>query len=210
MPKKITPTFYFIGNHPILDFINTKIPVDGRTVDLLETFANVLDWLCKAGLFRTDEVIAYELRWGNNDQGTQVLEAVTKLRSSLLTIIEKGKNGEKVPESCIENINNLLKEQTVTTKLIQNDNGFVKEKHVHIQTPLDILIPIAEAAGDFFSNYDLALVKKCENPECVLYFYDNSKNSTRRWCSQKTCGNRMKVTAYLERQRNKNEAMGES
>ena len=48
---------------------------------------------------------------------------------------------------------------------------------------------------------DLALVKKCENPVCVLFFYDTSKNHSRRWCSMSVCGNRMKVAAHYQRLR---------
>ncbi|MDF2963330.1 MAG: hypothetical protein K0S39_5065 [Paenibacillus sp.] len=210
MPKKIAPSFYFIGNHPVLDFINTKIAVDGKPVELLETFPNLLDWLYKADFLNKKEMVVYEQRWGNSGQGTQVLEAARMLRSTLLTIIEICKNGEKVPKEYLECINNFFKDQVITTKLLNTENGFVIEKHVKIQTPTDILTPIAEAAIDFFCKNAFTLVKKCENPGCVLYFYDNSKNSTRRWCSQKTCGNRMKVTAYLERLRNKKEMMNES
>ncbi|WP_166238508.1 CGNR zinc finger domain-containing protein [Paenibacillus turpanensis] len=44
-------------------------------------------------------------------------------------------------------------------------------------------------------------MKKCENPECELLFYDQSRNATRRRCSQNAFGNRMKVAAFLERQK---------
>jgi predicted RNA-binding Zn ribbon-like protein len=205
MPKKIAPAFYFIGNHPVLDFINTKIAVDGRPVDLLEKFTNLLEWLCKADFLSKEEADMYEQRWESSGIGEHIVTVARSLRSSLFAMIEKVKNGENAPEEYLENINNLLKEQVITTKLVMKDNVYVIERHVKIQEPLDILIPIAEAAIDFFSHYALHLVKKCENPDCVLHFYDNSKNSTRRWCSQKTCGNRMKVMAYLERQRNKTE-----
>ncbi|MFC0216545.1 CGNR zinc finger domain-containing protein [Paenibacillus chartarius] len=204
MPKKIAPSFLFIGNHPVLDFINTKIAVDGKPVDLLESFPNMLDWLYKAGFLNEQERGQYEQSWGNNDQGFYALEAARKLRSTLLTMIELCKSGEnmEIPQDYLETINDLLHDQVITMKLVYTDHGFVTERHVKIQTPTDLLAPIARAAMDLFSRNTFSLIKKCGNPECVLYFYDNSKNSTRRWCSQKTCGNRMKVMAYLERQRN--------
>jgi predicted RNA-binding Zn ribbon-like protein len=33
----------------------------------------------------------------------------------------------------------------------------------------------------------------------LRYFYDVSKNQTRRWCSMDVCGNRAKVAAYYHR-----------
>lgn len=44
-------------------------------------------------------------------------------------------------------------------------------------------------------------VRKCANPECVLWFLDTSKNGSRRWCSMEACGNRAKVGRFNQRQR---------
>ncbi|MGW4380277.1 CGNR zinc finger domain-containing protein [Kitasatospora sp. NPDC004531] len=45
-------------------------------------------------------------------------------------------------------------------------------------------------------------VRACGNPECVLHFYDVSKNGTRRWCSMAGCGNRAKAQRHYARHRN--------
>ena len=87
------------------------------------------------------------------------------------------------------------------TVLVAEDSAYSRKSRMLFRKPLDLLSPIAASAVDFLTTHDLKLVKKCENPACVLRFYDNSKNGTRRWCSPKTCGNRMKVAAYLERQK---------
>ncbi|NRQ30309.1 hypothetical protein HII36_00425 [Nonomuraea sp. NN258] len=42
-------------------------------------------------------------------------------------------------------------------------------------------------------------VRKCANPECVLWFLDVSKNGSRRWCSMEACGNRAKVGRFHQR-----------
>ena len=34
----------------------------------------------------------------------------------------------------------------------------------------------------------LAKVRQCTNPECGLYFVDESPNQSRRWCSRSRCG----------------------
>ncbi|GAA2660242.1 CGNR zinc finger domain-containing protein [Streptomyces aculeolatus] len=44
-------------------------------------------------------------------------------------------------------------------------------------------------------------VRGCANPECVLWFYDTSKNGRRRWCSMEGCGNRAKAARFQERHR---------
>ncbi|MFB4293526.1 CGNR zinc finger domain-containing protein [Nonomuraea sp. ATR24] len=44
-------------------------------------------------------------------------------------------------------------------------------------------------------------VRKCANPQCVLWFLDVSKNGSRRWCSMEVCGNRSKVGRFNQRRR---------
>jgi hypothetical protein len=44
-------------------------------------------------------------------------------------------------------------------------------------------------------------IRACGNPECILHFYDVSKNGTRRWCSMAACGNRVKAQRHYARQK---------
>jgi predicted RNA-binding Zn ribbon-like protein len=65
-----------------------------------------------------------------------------------------------------------------------------------------LLAPVAEAAADLLVNGDFELVRKCEDRECVLWFYDRTKSHHRRWCSMASCGNRNKVAAFRQRKEN--------
>ncbi|MFL1429157.1 MULTISPECIES: CGNR zinc finger domain-containing protein [unclassified Nocardiopsis] len=44
-------------------------------------------------------------------------------------------------------------------------------------------------------------IRRCGHPDCVLYFFDTSKNGTRRWCSMAGCGNRAKAARHQARAR---------
>lgn len=44
-------------------------------------------------------------------------------------------------------------------------------------------------------------IRRCANPDCVLYFLDTSRPGTRRWCSMSACGNRDKTRRHYERNR---------
>jgi predicted RNA-binding Zn ribbon-like protein len=45
-------------------------------------------------------------------------------------------------------------------------------------------------------------VKRCANPDCVLWFHDITRSGTRRWCSMTGgCGSRLKARRHLERSR---------
>ena len=41
----------------------------------------------------------------------------------------------------------------------------------------------------------------CDAEDCRRAFYDTSRNGRSRWCSMKTCGNRMKTRSYRQRNR---------
>jgi predicted RNA-binding Zn ribbon-like protein len=65
--------------------------------------------------------------------------------------------------------------------------------------PVDLVGAVAGAASDLLCHADFSLVRKCENPAGLRYFYDVGKNHARRWCSMSVCGNRMKVALYHRR-----------
>lgn len=44
-------------------------------------------------------------------------------------------------------------------------------------------------------------IRRCAHPACVLYFYDTSRNGTRRWCSMDGCGSRVKASRHYSRVR---------
>jgi predicted RNA-binding Zn ribbon-like protein len=66
---------------------------------------------------------------------------------------------------------------------------------------MHLLVPIAESAAGLLTADDLTLVRKCQNPQCILYFYDTTRNHARRWCSIAVCGNRAKVATHYRRRR---------
>ncbi|GAA0364760.1 MULTISPECIES: CGNR zinc finger domain-containing protein [Micromonospora] len=44
-------------------------------------------------------------------------------------------------------------------------------------------------------------LRPCGNDECRLFHLDRSRANTARWCSMKTCGNRLKARRHQERAR---------
>ncbi|MEV0358184.1 CGNR zinc finger domain-containing protein [Nocardia sp. NPDC050697] len=46
---------------------------------------------------------------------------------------------------------------------------------------------------------DAGRIRQCAHPDCVLFFYDTSRNGTRRWHSMAACGNRTKAARHYAR-----------
>lgn len=203
MPKIIPVSFYFIGNHVVLDFLNTQVISNGKWVDLLASFSDLCDWLLQAGLLDQTDLRLYHEKWNHEIEGEYVLAFAKQLRADLAEMVQQRHQIADISKHLLVSINQLLQRQVSVAQLRKEDDVFVSEQRIMFEQPRDILLPIAKAAVDFFCDNDLSRVKKCENPECVLLFNDTSKNGSRRWCSPNACGNRMKVNAYLKRQKQK-------
>jgi predicted RNA-binding Zn ribbon-like protein len=69
-----------------------------------------------------------------------------------------------------------------------------------------LLAAIARSGAELIAEGTSQNLKQCANPQCQIFFYDDSRTRRRRWCSMALCGNRHKVAAFARRnQRNKTE-----
>lgn len=193
--------FLWLGNHVAVDFLNTAPVVDGRTVDLLDSFEAVTRWLEEAGLLQTADVAAARARWSRGEAAKRVLSEAHSLRDRWRAMAEALRREKAPPAGTLEAINRLLRQASPTAEVTRRGGRFERRVEPRLEEPEHLLVPLAEAIGDFLCEADHSLLRRCENPDCVLYFYDTSKNHARRWCSMKLCGNRLKVAAHYERRR---------
>ncbi|HSA88028.1 MAG TPA: ABATE domain-containing protein [Nitrospira sp.] len=193
--------FVFVGNHPCLDFINTELVMNSTPTDLLERFEDLVDWLVKTHTLSKKEAEARsgELR---QDHKIQILAQAKTFRTTLRRMVEHIVNENRVPESAVTAINQLLRACSGYRELARTRSNAFKEVFIASADSKDaFLASLAIFASDLLRTADLTLIKKCKNPACVLYFYDTTKNHARNWCSMQLCGNREKVAAYFRRKR---------
>ena len=55
---------------------------------------------------------------------------------------------------------------------------------------------LSQAVSDLLLSNELGRVRACFADTCRWLFLDRSKNSMRRWCNMKVCGNRMKARRF--------------
>jgi len=96
-------------------------------------------------------------------------------------------------------VNQALGWGTGASRLVRQGRGWRLAFASTLTEPLRALAPIARSAADLIAQGRGALVRKCANPRCILYFRDTSRTRRRRWCSMAVCGNRMKVAAHTRR-----------
>jgi predicted RNA-binding Zn ribbon-like protein len=194
--------FLWLGNHRALDFLNTEPMVRGRRVDLLPDLRSLVDWSKEAGFLDGETAGVVLDRWEGSSEGASVLEQVQQLRRALHALVERLRERKSPSQKALDAINAVLRLDAGYTEVVRVRGGFRRHFHARIHEPAQLLRPVAEAASSLLCDADPELIKRCGNPDCVLYFYDASRNHARRWCSMDLCGNRMKVAAHYLRHRN--------
>lgn len=191
----------FVGHYPCLDFANTALIAGRRRPDPLQDFNALVAWLHEANLIDAAEVRLALEKWSTGRQAQQSYARAVLFRMRLVEMVEKLVASGTVPQASVEAINEQLRNQVGHVELARTKAGFPQRFRREIQDSRQLLVPLAQSAADLLSHGDLSLVKRCANPACALYFYDTSKNHTRRWCSMELCGSRMKMAAYYRRQK---------
>lgn len=193
------PEPLFLGNQLTLDFVNTRPFIDGQLIELLPDFAALLRWFREAGLLNSRAVAALRQKWGSSVRARQATGAMRQWRERLRKQILLWERGGSLQRSMLEELNTLMAEHPMRTRLRAKGKSFSKEFWFNPRAPEDLFAPLAQSAASLFADLDCKRVRKC--PTCVLHFFDTSKKGTRRWCSMQLCGNRLKVAAYAARRR---------
>lgn len=126
------------------------------------------------------------------------LARLAALRTLLRGMAAKLIAGEQLDERDLQALNAYLN-VAVRVKLFQHQNG------VHTElVPLKpgwpwILSRLAASFAEMLALERPDRLKYCPNEGCKWIFYDRTKANTRRWCNDRTCGNRDRVRRSRDR-----------
>ncbi|MGF6094088.1 CGNR zinc finger domain-containing protein [Pseudomonas sp. 18175] len=181
---------YVLADDPVLDMLNTCANVDGAPFEFWQDDGDVERWLIRLGWVTQDAIPAFE--------GGALLATAKALREVIRVVVAQRKAGEQGDPT---GLNGFLRKAVSHPQLAWPAPGEVRlVRQRKLQTPEQFLAPIAEAAAVLLVEGDFNLIRTCEHPECVLWFYDRTKAHKRRWCSMALCGNRHKVAEFRKRQ----------
>ncbi|MEV0264159.1 CGNR zinc finger domain-containing protein [Streptomyces sp. NPDC050617] len=99
---------------------------------------------------------------------------------------------------------NAMVAEAGTTPRLSDHDGY--DWHVHYFAPGASLADHLAADGGMALAFlvvagERERLRRCEAPGCGRAFVDISRNRSRRYCSSRTCGNRLHVAAYRARRR---------
>jgi predicted RNA-binding Zn ribbon-like protein len=210
--------FRWIANDPCLDFVNTEVIRHGERTDLIGDAEDLVSWLTRAGLLVPGRAESLRARWRERPEaGAEALRRARAFRTVLRSLAEEAADTGTVSEAVVRAVNERLKLRVGYRQITRGKGeGFVarfEDAHGGAETAGDesasaaeqdatyVLGLLAEAAADLLCRADLSLVRRCENPRCILFFLDTTKNHARRWCSMSGCGNRAKAAAHYRKKR---------
>jgi predicted RNA-binding Zn ribbon-like protein len=194
--------FQFVGYYNCLDFVNSEFTKKGgRRIDSLRSFADLVNWLCESRLFNRKQLKCVLKSWGSEHAAERIFRDALALRAALLAMAKKLATRRPVPRESLEAINKTIGKRPACELRVRSSGRFEEMTRLDLHEPEQLMVPIAQSASDLLCHGDLALVKRCANPACGAFFYDTSKNHTRRWCRTTECGNRMRVAAHYRRSR---------
>jgi predicted RNA-binding Zn ribbon-like protein len=128
-----------------------------------------------------------------------ILLKILRLREAFRAVFGSIVERKPFPGHWAEPINEILRVTEGHDELVPQEDGW-RLQFIAREGGLEwLLAAIARSAAELLVEGYEAPVRRCANPSCRLFFYDDSRTHRRRWCSMATCGNRHKVATFLRR-----------
>ncbi|MBD8655615.1 CGNR zinc finger domain-containing protein [Oxalobacteraceae sp. CFBP 13730] len=178
-----------IADHLALDMLNTEAGTGDAQQDFWRSGNAVLAWLERSGIDPGEhpETVMDDF-----------LRDARALRAAARDLISRRMQGERGDPALL---NRYLAAMVSTPALVWDAAQPQLVRQGREPSPARALGTLAEAVAALLADGDFALVRQCEHPECVLWFYDRTKSHRRRWCSMALCGNRHKAAQFRARNR---------
>jgi predicted RNA-binding Zn ribbon-like protein len=190
------PLFVVAGNLA-LDFANTvDYPTEPARFDHIQDVPRLLTWARNMTLLSAeqhDELAA--LASSRPAVAAASLRRAHLLRRTVQVVFGAIADDQRLPEQPWRELRRAIADA------IGHADLRIDHDRVHFVwdgASLDSVIwPVAYAAHELLTGSQLSRVKRCA--ACPWLYVDQSKNSSRRWCTMDDCGKNVKMRRYVER-----------
>lgn len=164
----------------------------GTVVDLVNSVGELEDLPSLDAFVRRHDIS------GVDGLAPRDLTGVHRVRRSVTPIFDAATDHEAATL-----VNALVSAAPVKPRLTDHD-GY--EYHIHYSSPGATLaehmaVDCGMALALVISVGERERLRHCAAPDCNNVLVDLSRNRSKRYCDARTCGNRLHVAAYRERQR---------
>jgi predicted RNA-binding Zn ribbon-like protein len=169
------PEFLLLGDALWLEFVNTMAAPFGMA-DTLSDSGAYLRWTKAVRVESPADAAAFA-------------EAI-RFRAQLMDLARAMDGGRSPPPSAIEAVNTRLVRLEGRQQLVRI-GGAWRLRFVPNRPPAAHEAIALSAAQTLASPVER--VRRCANPDCGLFFVDESSGQGRRWCSRSRCGQRGRI-----------------
>lgn len=202
MPRmdESSPALLQLGGHRALDFLNTwREP--GKAEETLGDGRAFGDWLVAMGHLEPSELARLKRRFDEAAMDAAAAEArrFREWTREWLTRWRRAPGARYTKE--LEQLNRVLAREDRNRQVVASKAGMeLREVAAYESAATMVSLPAADIA-DLLTREDPELIRECAGDPCTLWFLDRTRSHRRRFCSAAVCGNRAKVAAFRERQR---------
>lgn len=127
------------------------------------------------------------------------LSDLKALRRALRRMAEQLAAGRSLSPDDIDYLNALMADGPVTRRI----EGDPTMPELHLQ-PMhtgwkQVMAEVTASFAATLTTGESGRVRVCDNQDCSWVFYDDTRNRSKRFCDDKTCGNLMKVRRFRAR-----------
>lgn len=125
------------------------------------------------------------------------IDRLINLRNVFYSILINIIKEQKIPDSFLEELNEYLSRIQIKQKATI-ENNLIKFSYLPITKDSDQLYHVIVISFiDLLNEINSNRLKICQNEKCGWIFFDESKNKSRKWCSNK-CASLIRVRNYRQ------------
>jgi predicted RNA-binding Zn ribbon-like protein len=188
-----------VGGNVALDFANTfeGTPEGDIEREHLSGYEDLSFWGYRVGLLSGEDVERLLRKCREKPvEADAVFAHALEFRGHLYGLFRKVAEGDDPPVEDVEALRRFECEALSRARLVQSGDGFAWQWAVGDDLS-GVLWPVAHSATELLTSGHLGRVKGCAG--CNWVFVDESRNSSRRWCSMEECGTHAKMRRYVTR-----------
>ncbi len=183
--------------------VGGRLSLDFANINLAKTD---LSWERLIQFLESTRIVSQErgahllsLPQSDHQAAEALLLKARRLASALRKVFAAMLRKQRIASEWIEPVNEILRITEGHDELVGRDSAW-KIEFVAREGGLDwLLAAVARSGAELIAEGASARLRLCANPQCGLFFYDNSRTRRRRWCSMAVCGNRSKVAAFARK-----------
>jgi predicted RNA-binding Zn ribbon-like protein len=191
-----------VGNAPSLDFVNTvhsRYEVGAH--DYLPSYGELLEWARDGDLITVQRQRSLKRAAVDEPRkAARALRRAQELRDLLYRLFLTVIRGKRPSPDDMTAFNRWVGEMSGCRRVEHTERGLAWGWETGEGALEEPLWPIVLSTIELLTTDDATRIKECPAPDgCGWLFLDKSKNSTRRWCNMRTCGNIAKARRHYHR-----------